>query len=169
MPISNSPSEDHVEAWQQAIEYFQEGYRLQEQGDLAGAMEKYRLSIRLYPTAEAHTYLGWVYSSLYLYDDAILECKRAIAIDPSFGNPYNDIGAYLVELGRVKDAIPWFIQAINAPRYAMRAYPFYNLGRVYETLGDWPKAVRHYRQALEFDPDYDVARVAWQKLQARLN
>ncbi len=163
------PPEDQVEAWQQAIEYFQEGYQLQEAGDLAGAMARYRLSLAFYPTAEAHTYLGWAYSFLHLYDAAIAECKKAIAVDPTFGNPYNDIGAYLVELGRWEEAIPWFMKAISAPRYEARAFPFFNLGRVYERLGDWPKAIRHYRQALELKPDYEQARAAWQGLQARLN
>lgn len=166
---SNEPSDDQLEAWQQAMEYFQEGYRLQENGDLASAMQKYRLSIFLYPTAEAHTYLGWIYSHLNLYAEAIAECKRAIAVDPDFGNPYNDIGAYLVELNRQKEAIPWFQKAITAPRYEARAYPFFNLGRIYEKLGQWPKAIRYYQQALSLDPEYEQAQAAWQDLQARLN
>ncbi len=32
-------------------------------------------------------------------DDAIDECKKAIAIDPEFGNPWNDTGAYLIQQG----------------------------------------------------------------------
>jgi len=32
-------------------------------------------------------------------EDAIAECQRAIKIDPDFGNPYNDIGAYMIEQG----------------------------------------------------------------------
>ena len=34
------------------------------------------------------------------------ECKRAIEIDPDFGNPYNDIGVYLIDLNRFEEAIP---------------------------------------------------------------
>jgi hypothetical protein len=34
-----------------------------------------------------------------LTDDAITECHHAIEVDPDFGNPYNDIGAYLIEQG----------------------------------------------------------------------
>jgi tetratricopeptide (TPR) repeat protein len=171
-PLTSVPDQcpdDQVEAWQQAIEYFREGYRLQEEGDLAAAMQQYRRSIRLYPTAEAHTFLGWTYSSLQLYAEAIAECKQAIRVDPDLGNPYNDIGAYLMELGRYSEAIPWFKKAITARRYNARAYPFYNLGRVYERLGNWPRAIRCYRQALDIHPDYRQARIAWQELRARLN
>jgi len=35
-----------------------------------------------------------------------LRCKLAIGLDPDFGNPYNDIGAYLIELGQFDEAIP---------------------------------------------------------------
>ena len=51
-----------------------------------------------YPTAEAYTFLGWTYHFQGRIEDAIAECKRAIEVDPEFGNPYNDIGAYLIEL-----------------------------------------------------------------------
>jgi len=55
-------------------------------------------------------------------DEAIAECKRAIEVDPEFGNPYNDIGSYLIALGRHDEAIPWLEQAIVAPRYDPRHY-----------------------------------------------
>ncbi len=148
---------------------FQEGYELQTQGLWADAMARYRESIRLRPTAEAHTFLGWCYSFLKLYDEAIAECKKAIAVDPAFGNPYNDIGAYLIELNRPDEAVAWFEQAIYAPRYDARCYPLYNLGRVYEKKGDWLRAIHFYRLALRENPSYDLARTAWMNLQARLN
>ncbi|MEE9220681.1 MAG: tetratricopeptide repeat protein, partial [candidate division NC10 bacterium] len=47
---------------EQAEFFFQEGYRHQMNGDLDAAVEHYRRSIELYPTAEAHTFLGWAYS-----------------------------------------------------------------------------------------------------------
>jgi tetratricopeptide (TPR) repeat protein len=87
--------DDQIEVWQQAVESFQRAYRMQLQGDLANAIHDYKLSIRLFPTAEAYTFLGWVFAHLALYDEAITACKLAIETDPEFGNPYNDIGAYL--------------------------------------------------------------------------
>ncbi|HQY94237.1 tetratricopeptide repeat protein, partial [Caldilinea sp.] len=84
--------DDQIEVWQQAVEYFQRAYRMQLQGDPAGAIHDYKASIRLFPTAEAYTFLGWVYAHLDLYDEALTACKLAIEVDPEFGNPYNDIG-----------------------------------------------------------------------------
>ncbi len=89
-----------------AIEIFRDAYRHQMKGDLHEAAELYRQSIETYPTAEAYTFLGWTYSFMGDFDAAIAECHHAIEIDPDFGNPYNDIGAYLIEKGQIDEAIP---------------------------------------------------------------
>jgi Tfp pilus assembly protein PilF len=155
--------------WALAMELFQRGYQRQMDGDWADAIAYYKRSISIYPTAEAHTFLGWVYSFLGLYEEAMAECRRAIEVDPSLGNPYNDMGAYLIEQGRYDEALPWLEQAIRAPRYEARCYPHYNMGRIYEHKGDWLQAIACYRRALAENPDYELARTAWMRLQARLN
>ena len=72
-------------------------------------------------------------------DDAIEECHKAIAQDPDFGNPYNDIGAYLIEKGELDEAIVWFQKALQARRYESPAFPHLNLGRVYEARANGPR------------------------------
>jgi len=161
--------EESIEVFQQAAEFFLQAWRKQQEGDWASAMRDYRRSIRLYPSAEAHTFLGWVYAQLHLYEEAIAECRKAIDLDPSYGNAYNDIGAWLVELDREDEAIPWFEQATVAPRYAMRGFPWFNLGRLYERRGDWPRAIACYESALMRQPNYPEARRTLQRLMARLN
>ncbi len=89
-----------------ATELWQEAYRYQMEGDLEQAIEYYKRSIAMHPTAEAHTYLGWTYSFQERLEEAIAECHRAIEIDPEFGNPYNDIGVYLMQQGKLDEAIP---------------------------------------------------------------
>jgi tetratricopeptide (TPR) repeat protein len=100
----------------QAEELWRKAYAYQLNGDLAEAIEMYRASIEAYPTAEAHTFLGWALSFLKRYTEAIEECAKAIALDPGFGNPYNDIGVYLMEQGHWREARPWLEQAADAPR-----------------------------------------------------
>ena len=90
-------------------------------GRLEEAVAHYQRSIALHPTAEAHTFLGWAYSYQGRPEDAIAECKIAIAVDPDFGNPYNDIGAYLIELGREEEAVAWLERAKQ--RRPLRAAP----------------------------------------------
>ncbi|HYK82828.1 MAG TPA: tetratricopeptide repeat protein [Gemmatimonadales bacterium] len=138
-------------------------------GDLASAIQLYQASIAVTPTAEAHTFLGWVYSFQRRYEEAIAECKRAIAVDPSFGNPYNDIGCYLIALGREAEAIPWLEQAMVAPRYEAPHFPHVNLARVYETQGRVLEAVTEYGRALQRHPGYAPALTGLRRLQARVN
>lgn len=154
---------------EEAQRYFRMAYTSQMNGDLNEAIELYRKSINIHPTAEAHTFLGWTYSFKGDYDAAITECKIAIGIDPDFGNPYNDIGAYMIKLGKFEEAIPWLEMACQAPRYDARYYPHYNLGRVYERLGDVIDAIAEYKKAAELDPDYQPALQAVERLQAWMN
>ena len=152
-----------------AIEYFQRAYAHQMKGEFDEAIEFYKKSIEVLPTAEAHTFLGWTYSFMGRYEDAITECHRAIEIDPDFGNPYNDIGAYLIEQGALDEAIPWLEKAMLAVRYESYCFPHYNLGRVYERKHQWRKAIECYRDSLLQNPDYTLAKAALRRLQARMN
>jgi tetratricopeptide (TPR) repeat protein len=97
-----------------AIELWQDAYRHQMQADLDGAIELYRESIDAYPTAEAYTFLGWTLSFQGKLDEATEKCFRAIEIDPDFGNPYNDIGVYLMQQNKLDEAIPWLEKAKRA-------------------------------------------------------
>ncbi|HYU89672.1 MAG TPA: tetratricopeptide repeat protein [Gemmatimonadales bacterium] len=152
-----------------ALKLFERAYQCQLAGDLAGAVHLYQASLAELPTAEAHTFLGWVYSFERRYDEAIAECKRAIAVDPTFGNPYNDIGCYLIELGREDDAIPWLKRAIDAPRYEARQFPHVNLARIYEKKGQVLDAVAEYGRALDKMPGYAPAVAGLRRLQGRVN
>lgn len=160
---------DIEEARRLALEYVQQAYQKQMSGDLDQAVALYQQSIGLFPTAEAHTFLGWTYSFQGRLDEAIDECHKAIAVDPDFGNPYNDIGAYLIQQGQFDDAIPWLQRAMMAKRYDARAYPHMNLGRVWEHKGKIYDAMREYRQALTEAPDYTEAYKALKRLESRLN
>ena len=156
-------------AKREAIELFRRAYEAQTAQDYEEAIDLYRRSIAAYPTAEAHTFLGWVYSFQERYDDAINECLEAIRVDPTFGNPYNDIGSYLVAKGNLYDCVKWFKRALAAPRYESYAFPHINLARVFEQRGHLLKAVRHYALALEQEPGYTQAADALRRLQSRLN
>jgi len=146
---------------QQANVLIERARRFQMKGEFAEAIRLYRRSLALQPTAEAFTYLGWTYSMMNRYQEAIDSCKLAIEVDDTFGNPYNDIGAYLIELKQWDEAIPWLEKAISAPRYDARQYPHMNLGRVYEHQGRYKSALASYDRALEIDP-YDRA-ATWAK------
>jgi Tfp pilus assembly protein PilF len=154
---------------QTAAEHFQKAYEFQMQGEYQQAIELYSRSIAVFATAEAYTFRGWTYSFLGDYNRAIAECLQAIKLDPEFGNPYNDIGAYLIEQGKWDEAIPWFHKAMVAPRYEARCYPHFNLGRVYEHKGNWGKAKECYAMAYSLDKRYVAALARLQRLRAAFN
>src|SRR5574341_166903 len=131
-----------------AVHLLKSAYERQMAGQLEEAVRLYRASIDLWPTAEAHTFLGWTLSHKGRYEEAIEQCKIAIGLDPDFGNPYNDIGSYLIHLGRIDQAIPWLELAKKAPRYEPRHFPYLNLCRVYMKLGQLDRAQRELQQAL---------------------
>jgi Tfp pilus assembly protein PilF len=149
-----------------AMDLFQQAYVLQMQGELDMAVELYRKSIELYPTAEAYTFLGWTYSFQGKIDDAIEQCKNAILIDPTFGNPYNDIGAYLIGQGKLDEAVPWLEKAIASKRYEAYHYPWYNLGRVYVAKEMFTRARECFEQALRIEPRYRLAEDALRQLRS---
>ena len=153
---------------EQAKQQFQEALEAQMEGDLDRAVELYRGSLALHPTAEAHTFLGWTYSFQGRLDDAIAECKEAIAVDAEFGNPYNDIGSYLIKLGRPDEAIPWLEHAIKAPRYEPRHFPHCNLGRIYWAKGMLNRAIAEFERALTLDPESRFAQAALAALRQQL-
>ena len=164
-PEHEPQRETHGELAYQAQLYFNLGYRHQMAQRLELAIDFYRKSIATLATAEAHTYLGWAYSYAGRLDDAIEECLRAIDIDPDFGNPYNDIGSYMMAKGDLDGAIPWLQKALLAPRYESYCFPHFNLGRVYEERGEFRRAAQEYRLALAEDARFRPAEEALQRVQ----
>ena len=152
-----------------AVELFNEAYEAQMDEDYEAAIRLYKKSIDIYPTAEAYTFLGWTHSFQGDYDLAITECLAAIPVDATFGNPYNDIGSYLIAKGNYYDCVRWFNLAIGSIRYEARAYPHFNLAFVYEKRGRLLEAAKHYGLALKEQPGYMQAYKALRKLQEKLN
>ena len=162
-------SSDLADRQQAARWFFERAHELQLRNELDQAILCYKKSLELHPTAKAHTFLGWIYGAKGRYEEAIRECERAITLDPELGNPYNDIGAYLIELNRPLEAISWLEKAASARRYEARHFPHVNLGRVYEQLGRWQNAMAAYARALRLNPADLFARQALNRLTALSN
>ena len=163
--MSDDPATDR----DRAIELWRDAYRRQMAGDLAGAIETYRRSIAVWPTAEAHTFLGWTYSFQGRLEEATAECLRAIEIDPDFGNPYNDIGVYLIQQDKLDEAIPWLESAKEAVRYEPRQFPHMNLARIHIKRNRWWDALRELETASQLAPtDQQLARTL-HSVRAKLN
>jgi Tfp pilus assembly protein PilF len=131
------------------------------------AVRYFRKSIEIHPTAKAHTFLGWSLSKLGQTQEAIDECKTAIDLDPDYGNPYNDIGVYLIDLGRPDEAIPWLEKAARAKRYCCYQFPHFNLGRILLMEGRLEEARRSFERSLDYEPNYLPARRGLEYIRAQ--
>jgi Tfp pilus assembly protein PilF len=149
-----------------AEELYNTGYLLGILGWHHEAIQLFEKSLAIMPTAEAYTYLGWSYSHMGDYKRAIEEAQKAIRIDPNYGNPYNDIGVYLIEQGKEDEAIPYFEKAMRATRYCCYQFPHFNLGRIYLKNKMYEKARQEFKKSLEIDPDYLPARQGLDTLKA---
>ena len=152
-----------------ATELWREGYRYQTGGKVDRAIELYHQSIEVYPTAEAHTFLGWAMSFQGRLAEATQECLRAIEIDAEFGNPYNDIGVYLMQQDKLDESISWLEKAKQAKRYEPRQFPFLNLGRIYIRQGRWWQALHEFEGAVRLAPRDVRAATMLHELRALLN
>lgn len=152
---------------ERAHQLWKEGAGLHLETDYLGAVERYRRALRLHPTAQTHTYLAWSLSRLGRYREAVSHCRMAIAMDPDYPNAYNDLGAYLVELDRPAEAIPWLQRAAGFDGYCCPHYAHYQLGRAYILQARLEEARRELETALSIRPDYRVARRLLERIRSR--
>ena len=148
----------------QAEELYTAGYLLTELGRHPEAIQFYLKSLAIRPTAEAYTFLGWTYGIMGVYEHAIEYAEKAIRTDPEYGNPYNDIGVFLIEQGKEDAAIPYLEKAKRAKRYCCYQFPYFNLGRIYIKKKQYEKAREEFKKSLEIDPGYLPARDALELL-----
>jgi tetratricopeptide (TPR) repeat protein len=156
--IAYAQQRESQEKMQKAAELYNTGYLLTMFGRYEEAIRLFDRSLEILPTAEAYTYKGWTLSHMGDYLGAIEEAKKAIQLDPDFGNPYNDIGVYLFELGKEDEAIPYLEKAMRAKRYCCYQFPYFNLGRIYLKKKMLERARDLFKKSLEIDPGYEPAR-----------
>jgi len=138
-------------------------------GEIRSALDKFRASASAVATADSLTYWGWMEHQSGDTEMAISLCHQAISLDPEFGNPYNDIGSYLVSQGKMDEAIPWFEKAVTATRYEPRQFPHINLGRVFMVKDEPLRALCEFKKALVFAPDDVELKELIQMLQQTVN
>jgi Tfp pilus assembly protein PilF len=158
-----------MDALEKAMQLWQQGTHRLLSGDFEEAVALFTRSLEARPTAEAYTFRGWAYSFQGRLEEAIEECRKAIATDPTFGNPYNDIGCYLMEQGKHDEAVSWFEQAKRAPRYEPRHFPYLNLGRLRAARGEFAEAILEFQGALEQAPEDPVALKFLETLKYKVN
>ena|SRR3989338_8480093 len=152
-----------------SVRYFRKAYEAHLDGQLGEAIQLYHKSIEAYPTAEAFTSLAWALSFLEHYDEAIRFCKKAIELDPEFGNPYHDIGTYLIAMNKLDEAVIYLEKALKSKHYETFYLPHFHLGQIWKKKGMILKARESFQRALEENPEYHIAKEALEDLRFVLN
>jgi Tfp pilus assembly protein PilF len=167
--MDGESNNQRIENRERARDLWELGVQQLMSGHIRAAVDSFNRSLAVHPTAEGFTYRGWAISFLGQLDEAIEDCKRAIRVDPEFGNPYNDIGVYLMQMGALDQAIPWLEKAKSARRYEPKHFPFLNLGHIFMSKGDQMRALEEYVKALDIDPENEVALKAIAGMDLQVN
>lgn len=86
------------------------------------------------------------------HDQAIDLGRRAVALQPSLGAAWNNLGISLMETGQNMDAVQAFQRAADVSPADPK--PYENLGLLYMRVGWGEDALRYYLLSLERDPNW---------------
>ena len=98
---------------------------------------------------------GAVLSDKKNFDQAIVNYKKSLEINPNYAEGHNNLGITFYKLGK-------FIESINSYHCAIKikpdfAKPYNNLGLAYKELEKFNESVDSYHQAIKINPDYAEA------------
>lgn len=95
---------------------------------------------------------------------AIDNFKNALLIHPRFGECYNQIGTIYQEVFLIPDsAIYYYNKSIEATPGLV--FPYYNLGTIYQIMGNNAAASFYYNEATKVNPTYLKAKTAKENLE----
>jgi tetratricopeptide (TPR) repeat protein len=133
------------------------------QGDLEGAVQPFRESIRLAPEARAWANLGYVYYAQGRLKDAVRAYEEAARIEPASGTIRRSLGDARARSGDGAGARADWRAAVGLSRTALQVNPrdprqLKNVAICLAKLGEREEALRAAGQALEAGPTSADAR-----------
>lgn len=118
------------------------------------------------PEAEPLEYLCWLDNQRKRYNESLIDCSRAIGLDPQNARLYLTRGVARSNLKDSQGALADYNASIGLD--PTNALTFFNRGVEEEVLGDNIAAAGDYRRALAIDPSETRAQGNLSRLQARL-
>jgi adenylate cyclase len=110
-----------------------------------------RKAIALDDSPRGHATLGLLYLNKRDYDKAVEEAERAASMDPGF---LTDYGATLFISSRYPEAIGAYKKALRLNPVKPRSACLFGLATCYSLMGEYDKAVRHFKRLLQAQPDH---------------
>jgi Flp pilus assembly protein TadD len=158
-----------------AQQFYQKGLKELWQENWSSALTFFQKAKEKNPQdANVWFHVGYCYSSLGQYQDAIEAYKQATIINPDFAEAYYNLGIDYRLLGSKIGGPPHFTQEelnqreelswkeFEAFKHAIRIKPnwaeaHYNFGVAYGALGRHEDSIEAYKQAIRIKPDFAVA------------
>ncbi len=121
-------------------------------GNYQKAIEYYNQAIDIKPlNVTLLNERGWVYHSLFKYDSALMDFKKAAEIGPDYYNYFNI--AYTMDfLDSIEAAIDYYNKSIELKSDYHLSYN--NRGYEYYRLEEYDKAIKDYTISIELKDDY---------------
>ena len=148
--------------------YYGRGLSHLQSKDYEKALVEFQRSINTDPKYKMSYYAtGMVYDLMGKYSDAEKYYKDTLDIDPEFSDAHNALGTIYMKQKKWKEALKSFQRALNNKMYATPNITYVNMGDVYMTMEDYPKAIEAYREAKRFvSQDYIMYRLGMALLKA---
>jgi adenylate cyclase len=108
--------------------------------------------------AEAHGRLGFIYSMIGKYDEAIAQAEKGVAVNPNSAMAHVMLGKTLSFAGRWEESIPPYKKAIRLNPIPPSMY-LYSLGLSYGFTGQYEEAIEWCEKAVQREPDALYARI----------
>jgi len=141
--------------------YYSKGLNHLQSKDYEKALVEFQRSINTDPKYKMSYYAtGMVYDLMGKYSDAEKYYKESINIDAEFSDAHNALGTVYMKQKKWKEALKSFQRALSNKLYGTPNITYVNMGDVYMTMEDYPKAVESYREAKRFvSQDYIIYRL----------
>jgi adenylate cyclase len=120
---------------------------------MAKAIELVQKAIVLDDTfAEAHGWLGFLYSMTKQYDKGIAQAEKAVALNPNSAESHYRLGKTLSLAGRWEESIPEYKKAIRLNPIPPNMY-LWSLGLSYCWMGQYEEAITWGEKAIRQEPN----------------
>ena len=132
--------------------YWYKGFCYRRLGETELAIREYSRSLELKETSEVYRNRGLCFTTVKLYDKAVLDFTRAIKLPPGDKRLYRERGSAYQALEEYKKAQADYEKALELEPADAELYT--TLGDVQERLGEVQEALQSYQKAIQIDPNY---------------